>query len=66
MGRGFDRPGVKGVVEVAETEPRRWREGLMFLILSVMIWPVISSAFVGIYGLTFWIYFMLNGPPGPR
>ncbi len=38
----------------------------MFLVLSVLIWPVIASAFVGAYGLAFWIYFILEGPPGPR
>lgn len=47
-------------------EPRKWREALMFIVLAVLIWPVIASAFVGAYGLTFWIYFMLAGPPGTR
>ncbi|MEA2737720.1 MAG: periplasmic nitrate reductase NapE [Acetobacteraceae bacterium] len=56
----------KGALEVAVAEPRRWREALMFLILSVLIWPVIATGFVGTYGLAFWIYFMLAGPPGPR
>ena len=47
-------------------EPRKWREAIMFLTLAVFIWPVIASAFVASYGLAFWIYFMLAGPPGPR
>jgi nitrate reductase NapE len=53
-------------MQAAAEEPRRWREALMFLVLSVLIWPVIASAFVGAYGLAFWIYFILEGPPGPR
>ncbi len=43
--------------------PSRGRELLMFLILSVFIWPVIACAFVGAYGFAWWIYFILNGPP---
>lgn len=38
----------------------------MFLFLSVFIWPVIACVFVGGYGLAWWIYFMLAGPPGTR
>jgi nitrate reductase NapE len=53
-------------MQTAAAEPRKWREVLMFAILSVMIWPFIATAFVGAYGLAFWIYFMLAGPPGPR
>jgi nitrate reductase NapE component len=36
----------------------------MFLVLSVLIWPIIACAFVGTYGLGWWIYFILEGPPG--
>jgi len=36
----------------------------MFFCLSVFIWPFMTCAFVGAYGLTFWIYFILTGPPG--
>ena len=45
-------------------ETPKWREGLAFIVLAVVIWPVIAAAFVGAYGLAFWIYFMLSGPPG--
>jgi len=51
---------------VVVQEARKWREVLMFLILSVFIWPVIASGFVATYGLAFWVYFILSGPPGPQ
>ncbi len=47
-----------------EFQPRRWRELMMFAILSVLIWPFIATAFVGAYGFVWWIYFILEGPPG--
>jgi nitrate reductase NapE len=43
----------------------RAQELLAFLTLAVVIWPIIAVVFVGGYGLLFWIYFMLAGPPGP-
>jgi nitrate reductase NapE len=47
-------------------ESSKWREALAFIVLAVLIWPVIAAAFVGSYGLAFWIYFMLAGPPGAQ
>ena len=44
----------------------RFTEGMTFLILAVLIWPVIACAFVGAYGLAFWLYFMLVRLPGPQ
>jgi periplasmic nitrate reductase NapE len=50
----------------ADTAPvSRSSEFLVFISLAVLIWPVIAVAFVGTYGFVFWIYFLLNGPPGP-
>ncbi len=45
-------------------DPGKGRELIMFFVLAVMIWPVIACAFVGAYGLAFWCYFILAGPPG--
>lgn len=44
----------------------KWREATAFVVLAVLIWPVIAIAFVGSYGLAFWVYFMIAGPPGSR
>jgi periplasmic nitrate reductase NapE len=41
------------------------REGWLFLLLAVVIWPFIAVAFVGTFGFIVWIYQMLTGPPGP-
>jgi nitrate reductase NapE len=53
-------------MDVAAAKQGKWRESVMFLVLAVLIWPVIACAFVGAYGLAWWIYFMLAGPPGPH
>jgi periplasmic nitrate reductase NapE len=52
-------------MQADKAESRKWREAVMFLFLAVMVWPLIASAFVGAYGLAWWIYFILAGPPGP-
>jgi nitrate reductase NapE len=35
----------------------------IFLFLTVVLWPLIAVAVVGVYGLFIWIYQMLMGPP---
>jgi len=47
-------------------EPRKWREAVVFLFLSVMVWPVLAGGFVAAYGLAWWVYFIFAGPPGPH
>ncbi len=59
------RKRVPGAMDTA-AQSRKWRETVMFFVLAVLIWPFLASAFVGAYGLAFWIWFRLNGPPGPR
>jgi nitrate reductase NapE len=46
--------------------PGKWREATMFVVVAFLIWPIIASTFVGAYGLAFWVYFLLSGPPGAR
>jgi nitrate reductase NapE len=53
-------------MQTAASEPQKWREAMTFVILAILIWPIIAVAFVGAYGLAFWSYFMLAGPPGPH
>jgi periplasmic nitrate reductase NapE len=53
-------------MQAAPAQPRKWQEVLMFFVLSVMIWPIIACGFVATYGLAFWIYCLLVGPPGSR
>ena len=48
---------------VSRAESRR--EGLLFLLLAVVIWPFIAVAVVGGFGFMVWMYQILTGPPGP-
>ena len=34
-----------------------------FLLLAVVLFPVLSVAFVGGYGFLIWMYQIVNGPP---
>jgi periplasmic nitrate reductase NapE len=40
--------------------PSRRAETLMFLALSVLVWPLIAVGTVGAYGFSIWIYQMLT------
>ena len=40
------------------------RETRAFIFLTVVLFPLMSVALVGSYGLLIWIYQMLAGPPG--
>lgn len=41
------------------------REIVMFLLLAVVIWPILSVAIVGGYGFLVWMSQLIMGPPGP-
>ncbi len=58
MGENAERP--------SEGRLRRRRmEIFAFLFLTVVLMPALAVATVGTYGLTVWIYQIINGPPGP-
>jgi nitrate reductase NapE len=42
---------------------RRRGELLMFLFLTIVLWPAIAVAVVGGWGLVVWIYQALSGSP---
>lgn len=44
----------------SSTVPSRRAETLMFLALSVLVWPLIAVGSVGAYGFSIWIYQMLT------
>jgi periplasmic nitrate reductase NapE len=44
---------------------RRRMEIFAFLFLTAVVLPALAVGVVGSYGLTVWIYQMVNGPPGP-
>jgi nitrate reductase NapE len=53
-------------MQVTAAVPGKLREATMFVVVAFLIWPIIAAAFVGAYGLGFWVYFLLSGPPGAR
>jgi nitrate reductase NapE len=44
--------------------PRKKRDLLMFLFLTIVLAPALSVAIVGAYGFTIWMYQLITGPPG--
>jgi len=48
-----------------ETSRKRRMEIYAFLIVTAILMPAVTVAFVGTYGLTVWIYQSIAGPPGP-
>lgn len=44
---------------------RRRMEIFAFLFLTAFLMPALAVATVGTYGLSVWIYQIINGPPGP-
>ena len=44
--------------------PRRRRELLVFLFLTVVLAPMLAVAIVGGYGFMVWMYQLFAGPPG--
>ena len=61
-------PGIKLAASRDDTSfdppaARRRRELLMFLFLTVVLWPAIAVAFVGSWGLVVWLYQALTGQP---
>ena len=46
-------------------QPRKRREILLFLFITVVLFPLLSVMIVGGFGFAVWIYQMFAGPPGP-
>jgi nitrate reductase NapE component len=51
-------------MQLVAAETRTWREALVFLFLCIIVWPVIAAACIGVYALVWWLWFVVNGPPG--
>ena len=56
-----ERPAL----DTSPGQPRKRREILLFLFITVVLFPVLSVMIVGGYGFAVWIYQMIAGPPGP-
>lgn len=47
-----------------QATPSKRQELLTFFFLAAVLFPVLSVAIVGAYGLSVWIYQIFTGPPG--
>lgn len=56
---------VRGIRHLdAQPDPVKRRELYLFLFLTVVLFPLLSIAIVGSYGLAVWIWQIFTGPPG--
>lgn len=51
--------------DIATTSHKRRMEIYAFLIVTAVLMPALAVATVGTWGLTVWVYQIINGPPGP-
>jgi nitrate reductase NapE len=51
--------------DIALRKRQRRMEIFAFLFVTVVATPALAVATVGTWGLTVWIYQIINGPPGP-
>ncbi|PWC77195.1 periplasmic nitrate reductase, NapE protein [Azospirillum sp. TSH64] len=55
----LSRPSDRKATDSAPAPTRR-AEGLMFLWLAVLVWPVIAVGTVAAYGFSIWMYQILT------
>lgn len=60
-GRSSDRTGQP----VDPVQRTRGKELLVFVVLAILIWPIVTVGVVGGYGFAVWMYQQIAGPPGP-
>lgn len=51
--------------EATSAKGDRKQELLVFLLVTLVLFPLLAICIVGGYGLLVWIYQMIMGPPGP-
>lgn len=56
---------MENASEAPSPAKEKKRELLMFLFLTVVLFPVLAVCVVGGYGFVVWVYQMIMGPPGP-
>lgn len=44
---------------------RKREEILVFVVLAIVIWPILTVGVVGAYGFVVWMTQIVFGPPGP-
>jgi nitrate reductase NapE len=46
-----------------QVPPRKRAEVIVFVLLAVLVWPVLTVGFVGGYGFAVWMSQQIYGPP---
>lgn len=59
------KANAAGVAREVPSREEKKRELLMFLFLTVVLFPMLAICLVGGYGFIVWIYQIIAGPPGP-
>ena len=62
-GTGPISPGSPRWVDPGQHTRRK--EILVFVVLAVLVWPIVTVGIVGGYGFAVWMYQQVAGPPGP-
>lgn len=58
----MDKPDT---IQAGSPKDEKRRELALFLIVTLVIFPMLAVCIVGGYGFAVWIYQMIAGPPGP-
>lgn len=51
--------------QIESPPPAKRRELMMFLFITVVLFPILSVMLVGSLGFAIWFWQILTGPPGP-
>lgn len=51
--------------QVGSSKREKRRELSLFLVVTLVVFPLLAVCAVGGYGLAVWIFQMFAGPPGP-
>lgn len=64
-GLRIENVGFRGLGMAEDTSRKRRMEIYAFLLVTAVLMPALTVAFVGTWGFTVWMYQIVNGPPGP-
>ncbi len=53
------------VTDTATGQEEKRRELWLFLVVTLIVFPLIAVGVVGGYGFVVWVFQMIAGPPGP-
>ena len=60
-----DTNNHRAATDTATAKEEKRRELWLFLVVTLIVFPVLAVCIVGGYGFAVWIFQMIAGPPGP-